>query len=563
MPIIQKIFLDPTHRKRGLILAFTIFGLSISLISGTIVYHFVNKPETFPEIKKHQDLSAQPITTFADSQKIEFPEDNAGLIDSTCKVNSGNWIAEENAKPGVNLAGNQWQDIDFRSSSGSALWLNKTSVSCGESVDIHASLYLNNNDGSNNNRTFHALRVGWYNGAGARELWSSAPIKLKRLKIIKPKSNLRMVDTKWPITTKMTIGNDWTPGFYLIVSEDSQGRIENLAPLVVRSPVGTSKVILFHSFLTWNLYNSFGGRSAYFGNGSSVVERRADRSRVVSMDRPILGSGGYSIHRDAVSMVQFLEKSGINYDQDSDINLDQFPSTLKSYNELMLSGHAEYMTRRIFESIIASRNDGINIAIFGGNTALWQTRLTESPVGSNRRIIMYRVANEDPVVDPKEVTIEFKNPSLNMPQTLFTGTTTTGTHVYGNYKPVAIPSWLKIPANSTINGISPDSEIEARFPISPSSPANVRAIFAGNMSYADPSTTPKKMTRHPLAEVVWFTNPNGQATFNAGLTTWACNLVDTCAYSSVDEKSRQVLDEVTKQVVTLFSERGIGSKLKN
>ena len=82
------------------------------------------------------------------------------------------------------------------------------------------------------------------------------------------------------------------------------------------------------------------------------------------------------------------------------------------------------------------------------------------------------------------------------------------------------------------------------------------------MTYADPSTILNGMPKRPLAEVVWFTNPNGQATFNAGLTTWACNLVDTCAYSSVDEKSRKVLDDVTKQVITLFEERGIGNKLK-
>ena len=129
----------------------------------------------------------------------------------------------------------------------------------------------------------------------------------------------------------------------------------------MRSPRGSSKILLMHSFITWNLYNSFGGRSAYFGYGNSVEARRADRSRMVSMDRPIIGSGGYSIHRDGISMVQFLEKNGFNYDQESDLNIDRFPNLLDSYNELILSGHAEYMTRRIFNSIIAARNSGVNI----------------------------------------------------------------------------------------------------------------------------------------------------------------------------------------------------------
>jgi hypothetical protein len=562
MSLIQKIFLDPKHRKRGLVLAFSIFGISISLVTGTLVYHFAIDRQSFPEIAKHTDLTKQPLTTFSDSQSIGFPNDESGYKNSSCQISGANWISDENAKPGVSLDKNQWADVDFRAASGSALWINQDSVSCGDIVQIHASLYVHDRN-SSPERTFHALRVGWYNGAGARELWSSKPIKLKSQRVLQPKNNLRMVDTKWPVTTTFQVGNDWTPGFYLIVSEDSSGKVDNLAPLVVRAPRGTSKVLLSHSFLTWNLYNSFGGRSAYFGNGSSTLERRNDRSRVVSMDRPMLGSGGFSIHRDAVSMVQFLEKNGINYDQESDLNIDKYPSILKDYNELVLSGHAEYMTRRIFDSIIAARNDGVNLAIFGGNTALWQTRLTESPIGKDRRIIMYRYANEDPISDLRQVTIEYKDVRLNIPQTLFTGTQTTGVHVYGDYKAVQIPSWLHIPKNSTITGISPDSEIEARFQSSLASPSNVKAIFAGSMHYADPSTIPAKMTKNPLAEVVWFTNPNGQATFNAGVTTWACNLVDTCAYSSVDEKSRQVIDEVTKEVIVLFEERGVGSKLKN
>jgi hypothetical protein len=562
MSIIQKIFFDPKHRKRGLILAFAIFGICIALISGTLVYHFVFKPQTFPEFKIHPDLLPQQMQSFTDSQQIEFPNDESGFKNSKCHVPSGNWISQENSKPGVDLASKQWRAIDFRSATGSALWLDKTSVSCGESVNIHAALYLRNSDGSGDKRTFHALRIGWYGGAGARDVWSSKAVALKRLSIRQPKNNLRMVDTKWPTSIHMDIGLDWAPGFYLIASESASGIIENVAPLIVRSPLGTSPILLSHSFLTWNVYNQFGGRSGYFGSGGNVLEQRNDRSRVISLDRPMVGSGGFSIHRDAVSMVQFLEKSGINYDQDSDINLDEYPSIIKSYNEVILSGHAEYMTRRIFDSMIAARNQGINLAIFGGNTAVWQTRLTQSPIGRDRRIIMYRNSTQDPVINTDQITIQFRNSRVNTPQTLFTGTVPTGTHVYGDFHPIKIPNWLKIPANSSIKGISPDTEIEASQRTSPASPPNIQTIFSGRMTYTDPSDLPNGNKIHPLAEVIWFVTPNGQITFNAGFTTWACNLVDTCAYATVDENSRQVLDDVTKQVIIDFEDRNFGSKVK-
>lgn len=562
MSILQKVFFDPKHRKRGLIFAFAIFGICVAVITGTVVYNFAIPKQNFPKLKSHLDLPTQAITTFDDSKNFDYPNDVDGFNNSSCPTLNSDWVAKENAKTGVAMQASEWRQVDFRTVNGSSLWLNTTSAGCGETIQVHAALsdrYIS----GDRSRTIHAWRIGWYGGAGARDIWSSSPIALKKEKVRQPKDNLRMVDTRWPTTLKIQIGNDWTPGFYLIITEDASGHMEGAAPLVVRAPEGNSPVLLMHSFLTWNLYNSFGSRSAYFGNGEDTKSKRDDRSRVVSLDRPIIGSGGYSIKRDAISMVQFLEKNGINFDQVSDLDINQKPSMLDSYNELVLSGHAEYMTRRIFQSIIAARNHGTNLAIFGGNTALWQTRLTESPVGPNRRIIMYRSSTEDPVSDLRQVSIEFANKRINIPQTLFTGMLPSGTHTYGNYKAVKIPGWMNLPSYSSIDGISPDSEVEATVPRSPASPPNVQIMFAGKMTYADPSIIPSIMPLHPEAEIVWFTNENGQATFNVGLTTWACDLIDTCAYSTVDDKSRAVMDQVTTTVIKLWEKRKVGLTLKN
>jgi len=524
---------------------------------------FTNPSQNFPKLKTHSDLTSQPMTTYVYSQNIYNSEDLPGYRNSNCIISGNNWIADENKKPGVKLSNKDWLNVDYREPSGSALWLNKTSVNCGETVDVHASLYGNDQFAFlKGKRNIEVLRIGWYNGAGARVIWRSPEIQLKREKVPLPANNLRMVETKWPTTLKINIGRDWTPGFYLVVTKSPEDKIENVAPLVVKSPRSTSKILLMHSFLTWNLYNNFGGHSAYFGHGDSKITKREDRSRVVSLDRPIMGSGGYSIHRDAISMVTFMEKNGFNYDQETDFDVDNYPSIIDSYNELILSGHAEYMTRRIFESIVASRNNGVNLAIFGGNTALWQTRVTASRIGKDRRIIMYRSATEDPVTDIRQVSIEFRDHRINMPQTLFTGTEPSGTHVYGDLKAVRVPNWSGLKNNSEIIGFSPDSEVEEIIPNSPASPNKVNVIFHGDMRYSDPTTTPygAKTTN---SDVVWFTSTNGQATFNAGITNWACNLVDVCSSSSVDEKSRAVLSQLTSKVITLWQERGVGAKLKN
>jgi hypothetical protein len=209
----------------------------------------------------------------------------------------------------------------------------------------------------------------------------------------------------------------------------------------------------------------------------------------------------------------------------------------------------------------AARNSGINIAIFGANTAVWQTRLTESPVGKNRRVIMYRSATEDPVIKLDQVTIKYEDPRINYPATQFTAALTSGVHVYGNIKAKSIPSWLKISQNSSINGISPDSEVEKYLPTA-AAPPKVGIIFAGTLNFRDAAAVGARPRISPVANTIWYTTPSGSAVFNAGVMTWSCDMIDTCAYSTVDEKSRQVIDDVSLQVLKLWQIKGIGKTLK-
>jgi hypothetical protein len=435
-------------------------------------------------------------------------------------------------------------------------------VNCGDELQIHASLYGSNLlDFESGVRSIEAMRIGWYQGSGARQIWNSGPLKLKQYGVTKHKNATRLIDTNWPTTLTVKIGKDWTPGFYLVVTKSPSGEIENAAPLVVHSPVSTSKLMVMHSFITWNVYNSFGGVSGYFGAGATKVEQRLDRTRVTSLDRPMIASGGYSVHRDSISLIQFLEKNGISTDQYSDLDIDSSPSIVSRYNGVLLGGHEEYFTRRMMDTMIAARNTGVNIAIFGGNTAIWQVRLTESKIGNNRRVIIYRKATEDPITDPDKLTVKFEDKRVNYPATLFTASLTTGVHVYGNLKAKSIPSWLKISQNAAINGISPDSEVEA-YAATAAAPPKVGIIFSGEMNYRDPATLGIMNGVVPVANTLWYTTPSGSAVFNAGVMTWACDLIDTCAYSTVDENSRKVLDDVSLQVLKLWQIKEVGKTLK-
>ena len=551
----------PRFGRKTFIASLSSIAILVAGFFGSAGYQFFQNHKTLPPVKLHADIATQPMQSFAQSLSITTPEDISRYPGSTCSNLSAKWVAQENAQTGIAMSVKDWKSLNLEGAQGSALWLNKTSGSCGDTLDIHASLYGTSADTfKTGTRTIEALRIGWYQGSGARQMWSSGSIKLKDQKINYPRSATRMIETSWPTTLKIKFDSHWVPGFYLFISRSSDGTIENAAPFVLHSPLGSSQLMLMHSFLTWNVYNTFGGRSGYLGAGATKTEMRADRSRVISLDRPIVGSGGFSIHRDAISLVQFLEKQGINYDQFTDLDIDSWPSVTTRYNGIVLGGHPEYFTRRIFDSLLSARNSGINIAILGGNTGIWQVRMANSKIGANRRIVIYRKAVEDPVKELAQISIKYEDKRLNIPSTLLTGTTTDGVHVYGNLQSVTIPRWLKLPAKSSINGISPDSEV-GHTVATVASPPKVNILFSGIMHYKDAPTAGQPLRPVSVAQAVWFTTPSGAAVFNAGITTWSCDLIQTCAYTTVDEASRAVMDSVTSQVLKLWQTKAVGKTL--
>ena len=441
------------------------------------------------------------------------------------------------------------------------LWLDKTSVSCGGKVDIHAALYSSNSKSiSSVPRLFAAWRIGYYGGSGAREVWRSAPIKLKKGVSTTPNDATRYTEADWPVTTSFTVGNDWTPGLYLIISFSAFGQIENAAPLIVRSPVGSSKLMMMQSFLSWQMYNSFGGRSGYLGPGLDGISDSDERSRVVSFDRPLLGSGSYSIQRDAIPFIQFVEKEGINVDEVSDLDVNQWPSITTKYSGVIVGGHAEYFTNRMFNTFIADRNDGTNIAILGGNTAYWQTRLEPSKYGPDRHVVMYRYATEDPDHNLSEVTIEFTNERINTPPNLISGEQTSGVHVYGTLKPVKIPLWLHVSKTTPIAGLSTDSEVEATTP-NKAEPPKVHILYSGSLAWRDVASH-KNFKKTPVGQVDWIAFPSGSALFNAGLSTWSCQLSDACIDVPFKKPAQELIRSITRQILILWQTPKVGSSLR-
>ena len=539
-----------------------VFAIAVggtSLSAQRVLTYYEEREVQLPSIPTHGDIPFQPKLTYSNSLKITFPKDVKPLPKSGCYPVTSAWLKRENALPGVAMKAKDWHDLHLFLPSGSVLWTSQMTATCGDTIKIHASMIR----GATNQKgqQIKVWRVGYYGGSEAREVWSSGPLNLKRYNIPGVRSVTRMVETKWPVTTNFTIGKDWTPGLYRVTSETSAGKIENMSPLIIKGKIGTSKLLLIHSTMTWAAYNSFGGRSAYMG---PVVTLR-ERSRVVSMDRPLIGSGMNHLDRDAISLVQFLEEKGIAVDQIADTDLNNNPSILSHYSGVIFSGHPEYMTNNIFKSIIAARNNGINLAFLGSNTAYWQVRLSSSPAGADRRIAIYKDPLTDPITSPDKISIQFDNPRINMFPSLITGESTAGVHVRGTMSVVSVPKWLKIPATATLSGWPSNTEIDSQVSGN-AAPPNEHLIFSGKFYRTRVSKSPliKKpiiSSRNYEGQTIWYTTPSGSAVFVAGVNYWACELSYSCYEGTVNSETKKILQSVTTQVLTLWQTKAIGNRL--
>ena len=516
----------------------------------------VNAP--LPSLKPHADIPIRPMTTFADTLNQELPTDSVDLP-LKCPVQQGDWIKTENQNPGLALTPTDWTNFKLTQESGSVLWIDKQSVTCGDRIGIHASLYPTNADGSLNKapRTFEVLRVGWYDGSGARMVWNSGPVKLKFRNTPTLRNATRTIETRWPTSTSFEVGPDWVPGLYLVASVNKAGAFENVAPFILRATPGPSSLLLIHSTLTWAAYNSFGGHSTY----SRVVNGVTERSQIASLDRPYAGSGMSHILRDAISFVQYLESTGLNIDQVADTDINNSPSIVTNYNGIIFSGHPEYMTRTEFDTVAAARNLGINIAFMGANDAYWQSRLESSPTGPDRHLAIYRDPLLDPQTDWQKVTTAFANPRINTPPSLLTGEKTAGVHVTGTLKAVNIPGWLHLPKSAELSGWAANSEIDGLASGS-AAPPKTHLIFSGKFELVNPTPAARALNRSLVAQTIWFTTPSGSATFVAGVNYWPCETSDTCPEATVGESTKTLLQSITSQVLTLWQTKAVGKGLK-
>ncbi|HTU06009.1 MAG TPA: N,N-dimethylformamidase beta subunit family domain-containing protein, partial [Trebonia sp.] len=244
----------------------------------------------------------------------------------------------------------------------------KSSVLPGESFPLFVST-------TSTGFQVHAFRLGWYQGTGARKVWSSGPVHgaaQKSASVVQPTNT---VVTDWdPVVQVPT--DDWPAGAYLLRLDADSGA-QRYVPVTVRSASTAGKIVLKSCVQTWQAYNMWGGYDLYMDTAGQY----ANRSLVVSLDRPYDTNGADYFLTYERNLVKLAEYLGLNPAYVTSMDIAADPHLLDGASALISLGHDEYWTPEERANVTAARDAGVNLAFLGANAMFRRTRLQSSSLG--------------------------------------------------------------------------------------------------------------------------------------------------------------------------------------
>ncbi|MEI6649248.1 MAG: N,N-dimethylformamidase beta subunit family domain-containing protein [Actinomycetes bacterium] len=297
-----------------------------------------------------------------------------------------------------------WMISDSNFKKDTAGFLIPNSILPGEPVNIYTTC-------PKGSFTLQIFQMGYFGGVGAELVDRTSPIPctIQSAAIVNPIT--RMHEDRWNVSTILQTRN-LHPGFYLIRITADNGH-QSFMNLVVRDQNVAHRLVISIPTLTDAAYNVWNGTGAY---GSP--HNMAERARVVALDQPnseSFGTGKYLLNIQSV--VEVADRLHLNPAYVTDVDIATRPNLLVGATALISGGHDEYWTLEERESVLKARDAGTNLVFLGANVEYWRVRLSDSMLGNNRRMEIYKNRYEDP--NKGQLTIQFR--TLHLPESLLTG----------------------------------------------------------------------------------------------------------------------------------------------
>jgi hypothetical protein len=388
-----------------------------------------------------------------------------------------------------------------------------------------------------------AYRMGWYGGNMGRQVWRSPPVdgRVQPAATVNPATHT--AEARWSASLKVTIGDDWVPGDYLLVLRSSDGGAHDV-PLTVRDDGSNAALVIVNAVTTWQAYNTWGGCSLYLCPGVKGVTR----ATVVSFDRPYArsfndGSADFLDHE--LSLVALAEQLGLDVTYVTDIDVDRDPGLVKRHRGLVSLGHDEYYSSAMRAALVDGRDAGVNLAFLGANALYRRIRLEASWDGRPRRLEVNYRTMKDPAAakDPKAATVQWRLPPLNAPEAAVVGIQYACSPVSADLRIVDPSAWVFAGTGVTAGTTLPNvvaNEYDRVFPGS-FTPANVEVLAHSPLTCRG---------KTDFADMAYYAAPSGSGVFASGTIHWICSIDGLCPTTPA---AASIVRQVTENVLVTFA----------
>lgn len=391
----------------------------------------------------------------------------------------------------------------------------------------------------------HVRDLGWFDEHGPRATmqitpdgdYSQSGVEWNRFGYASPHHKQFVQAPKWS-------------GLYYFRAQTARGA-EFSFPWVVAPSMPTAPIAVLASDLTWNAYNSFGGRSNYINpdalppkptvNSRQDLRRYTDPDNItygsetyapLSLDRPepinhidsregitdpIEGRAACHLAPAEWRLLGWLEREGFTYDYYGETQLHHGILNLDNYRVLIISTHPEYWSREMYFGVKRWVHErGGRLVYLGGNGLNCEV---EFPTPDS---VVYQNGDAR-----KMITGGFESrfhmrveSEANLLGVVFTDS---GVMTSAPYRVVDAGHWA-LEGTGLKNGDHfGEASLHMRCPggasghetdkVSPSSPSNVE-VFAKGANVDDGG-----------AELVHYGTPSGGAVFSAGSITWPASIL--------------------------------------
>jgi len=343
--------------------------------------HRVPVPPTTTLLGQGGDPTSSASTTPVSSTTLADPLARAVGV---AAAEEASWVISENARPGTRA----WTLAKPADHGQIAGFTSAVSIQAGDPL----ALYVTTTAPA---YRVDAFRMGYYGGAGARQVWSAAGVTGTVQPTCPVTPDTHTVQCRWASPVAVPTSG-WVQGDYLFRLTASTGW-DSWVPLTVRDDASRSAYLVNNSVTTWEAYNLWGGYDLYQGPSPGGGSGLAYRAAIVSFDRPYtLGHGAGDFVGLELPMVAMMESLGLDVSYTTDVDVSEQPSRLLQHRAFVTLGHDEYYSLSMRRGLVDARDAGVNLVFLGANALYRHIRLEPGPSGPDRLELDYK----DPRLDP-------------------------------------------------------------------------------------------------------------------------------------------------------------------